>query len=149
MKLRKIGLDLCLLILIIFLVFVNIGLNISGPARYNEIQEAAILEKVNQRFPLIQSLYRHNFEYVTYSAISAKNAYVFDYEGGLVMKKEFDEASLTEIQNRIYEEYGVENAEVHIGYGYDNMAYIVDEDDFKVYFDYDTKEEIFYWRSMA
>ena len=78
----------------------NIGLHISGPARLEEVKDKIVLENVKKRFPLVHSLYQHNFKYVTYSAISNGYAYVFDYEGYLIMKKEFNDSMFDEIKDK-------------------------------------------------
>lgn len=146
MNIKKIGLTVCLIFLAVFLIFINIGLNISGPARYEAKKDEAVLEVVQKRFPLIHSLYRHSFKYVTYSAVSGNTAYVFDYEGELVMEKDYDESMSADIRSLVFEKYGIENAQVHIGYGYDNMVFAVEEKDLMVYFDYDTYEVVYYLR---
>lgn len=146
MNIKKIGLTIGLFFIILFLLFVNIGLNISGPARLQDEKEETVLYTVKKRFPMISSLYRHSFKYVTYSTIYASKAYVFDYEGLLIMEKDFDESMLVEIQNIVEEKYGIKDAEVHIGFGYDNMVFVVEEEGYMIYFDYDTKEVIYYLR---
>ena len=144
MNIKKIGITLGLFIIILFLVFVNIGLHISGPARLEEVKDKIVLENVKKRFPLVHSLYQHNFKYVTYSAISNGYAYVFDYEGYLIMKKEFNDSMFDEIKDIVKREYGLENVEVNIGFGYDNMVFVVEEKNIMIYFDYDTKEVVYY-----
>ena len=137
---------LLILFLVVFLIFVNIGLNISGPVRYEMKKDEAVLAVVQERFPLIHSLYRHSFKYVTYSAVNDDTAYLFDNEGGLVMQKDYDVSMIEDIQSLVEENYGIENAEVNIGYGYDNMVFAVEEGDLMVYYDYDTYEVVYYLR---
>ena len=146
MDIKKLGITVGLFFIILFLIFVNIGLNISGPARYEEYKNEAVLEQVNKRFPLIRTIYEHNFKYVTYSAISSGSAYIFDYEGVLVMKKDFDESMIQEIKEIVKRDYGIEDADVQIGFGYDNMVFVVEEGDRMIYFDYDTKEVVYYMK---
>lgn len=146
MDIKKIGITIGLLFIILFLILVNIGLNISGPARYEEVQDLAVLTQAKKRFPLIQSLYQHNFKYITYSAISNGTAYIFDYEGMLVMQKDFDESMIDEIKDIVNRDYGIENANVQIGFGYDNMVFVVEEKNQIIYFDYDTKEVVYYMK---
>ena len=59
MDIKKLGITIGLFFIILFLIFVNIGLNISGPARLEEIKNKEILAQVNSRFPLVHSLYKH------------------------------------------------------------------------------------------
>lgn len=146
MNIRKIVFSILLVIMAVFLIFVNIGLNISGPAQYNAKKDEEVLIQVKKRFPLIPSIYRHSFKYVTYSGIYENTACIFDYEGILVMKKDFDESMISDIQKLVFDNYGIENAEVHIGYGYDNMVFVVEEKDLVVYYDYDTYEIVYYLR---
>lgn len=146
MKSKKIIFSVCCLFLVLFLFYVNVGLNVSGPAHFNAKKDEVVLEKVNKRFPLIHSLYRHSFKYVTYSAILNDKVYIFDYEGGFVIEKEFDESMIFEIQAIVQKQYGIEKADVHIGYGYDNVVFVVEQENKFIYFDYDTKEVVFYSR---
>ena len=89
MNIKRLGVTLYLFLLIVILLFVNIGLNISGPFQYEEAKNKTVLETVNKRYPLIHHLYRHSFKYVTYSYYNDTDAYLFDNEGKLVIKKEF------------------------------------------------------------
>lgn len=129
-----------------FLFYVNVGLNVSGPTHIEEKKDEVVLEKVNKQFPFIHSLYRHSFQFVTYSAISNDKVYVFDYEGGLVVSKDYQESMMSEIQSIVRDEYGIDNADVHIGYGYDNVVFVVEQDQSMICIDYDTKEVVFYSR---
>lgn len=146
MNIEKIGITIGLLFMILFLIFVNIGLNISGPVRYEEAKNKEVLVQVNRRFPLIQDLYQHNFKYTTYSSIVGNIAYVFDYEGMLIMQKEFDESMIEEIKTIVKRDYGLEEIDVQIGFGYDNMVFVVEKEDRMIYFDYDTKEVVYYMK---
>lgn len=146
MDIKKIGITFGLFLIILFLIFVNIGLNISGPARSEQVKDQAILLQVQKRFPLISSIYEHNFKYTTYSAIVGNTAYVFDYEGILIVQKEFDESMIQEIQNIVEKDYGIKDADVQIGFGYDNVVFVVETNDQMIYFDYDTKEVIYYMK---
>ena len=146
MDIKKITITIGLLFMILFLIFVNIGLNISGPARLEEIKVQEILERVNSRFPLVHSLYQHNFRYTTYSAIVKNEAFVFDYEGVLIMRKDFDESMIEEIKSIVKEDYGIEEVDVQIGFGYNNMVFVVEKDDQIICFDYDTKEVVYYMK---
>lgn len=146
MDIKKLGITIGLFFMILFLIFVNIGLNISGPARYEEMKNQTVLTQVKKRFPLINDLYEHNFKYTTYSAVSDDTAYVFDYEGFLIMQKDFDQSMIKDIQKIVERKYGIEDANVHIGFGYDNMIFVVEENKQMIYFDYDTKEVIYYMK---
>lgn len=146
MDIKKITISIGLLFMILFLVFVNIGLIISGPARLEEIKDQEVLAQVNRRFPLIHSLYQHDFKYTTYSAVMKNQAYVFDYEGVLIMSKDYDESMIEEIKTIVKKDYGIEEVDVQIGFGYNNMVFVVEKDDQMIYFDYDTKEVVYYMK---
>lgn len=149
MKFKNIRITVFLLVVMIFLIIVNIGLNISGPARYEEKKDEQVLLKVQSRFPLIKSLYRHSFQYVTYSCISQNQAYIFDYEGSLVVDKDFDENMLERARQLAFDDFGIEADQVHIGYGYENAVFVIEEADASVYYDYDSYEVVFYVRGEA
>ena len=146
MDIKKIGITSLLCLLIILLCYINIGLNISGPANYEAYKDEMILKEVKKRFPTINDLYRHSFKYVTYSTYNNDKAYLFDNDGKLVVEKEFNIEMLDEIKQIVLNNYGIENAEVNLGFGYDNVVFVVEEEDIIVLFDYDTKEVIYYFR---
>lgn len=146
MDIKKIGITSLLCFIIILLFYVNIGLNISGPANYESYKDEVILKQVKKRFPLINDLYRHSFKYVTYSAYNEDKAYLFDNEGKLVVEKEFKIEMFDEIKQIVLNNYGIENAEVNLGFGYDNIVFVVEDEDVIVLFDYDTKEVVYYFR---
>ena len=53
---------------------------------------------------------------------------------------------LDEIQQICKEKYQLENVEVNIGFGYDNLVFVVEEENVMILFDYDTKEVVYYLR---
>lgn len=146
MKIKNIIFTLCCGILVVILFYSIIGLNISGPAHYEKQKDNGITQKIVNKYPSAESIYRHSFKYVTYSAIVDNEVYIFDYEGSLVVKKEYQKSMIEEIQELVRKSYGIENAQVHVGYGLNNVVFVVEENQRMIYFDYDTKEVIFYSR---
>ena len=53
---------------------------------------------------------------------------------------------IEEIKQIAFENYGLEDVEVNIGFGYDNVAFVVEDKDVIILFDYDTKEVVYYVR---
>ncbi|MGN1343738.1 MAG: hypothetical protein ACI4U3_04110 [Traorella sp.] len=146
MNFKRVGMTLFLVLLIVVLIFMNIGLNISGPYHYQESKNQSVLETVQKRFPAIHDLYRHVFKYVTYSFYNDNTVYLFDYEGKLVVQREFDISRFDEIKEICYQEYGLEDVDVQIGFGYDNLVFVVEKDERIILFDYDTNEVVYYLR---
>ena len=146
MNLKKIGVTLLLCFIIIFLIIVNIGLNITGPYYYDNYKDEVVLKTVKKDYPWISNLYRHRFKYLTYSYYDNSTVYVFDYEGELVVKKDFDLQSFDEIKEIVKNEYGLDDVDVHIGFGYNDIVYVVEEENVFIYFDYETKEVVYYVR---
>lgn len=147
MKLREWTFTICCGILIVFLLILNIGLTISGPANYEKEKERKVFVEVKKEYPFISKLERHSFRYVTYHAIYDQKVYLFDYEGGLVMIKDYDEDKLNKVKNIVEREYGIENADVKIGYGKENMIYYVETENQLIQFDYNRLEVVYYVRS--
>lgn len=146
LKMKNTVITLICILVIVFLFFVNVGLNISGPAQAQRSKDDEVYSKIQKRFPLVQEVSRHNFKYVTYSAVINNKVYIFDYEGGLVIEKPFSEEKIQLVTQKINNEYGIENANVQIGYGYENVVLYVEEGSYMIYFDYDTLETVFYHR---
>lgn len=145
MKIQKIFFTLACLFLVVFLIFVNIGLNISGPAHSNEIAIQSVQEKVHRKFSKINTLNRHSFKYITYSSVVKDKAYFFDKDGELIVEKKYDETQLDKVR-QIAATYGIENPEITLGYGYINPVYVIEQDHCFLYLDYDSLENVFYMK---
>ena len=146
MNIKKLGITCGLIFIIFFLFYWNIGLYISGPSRVNEKKDEKILEIVQKEYKFIDELYRHSFKYVTYSYVDESYAYVFDHDGDFVGKKEFSSIMFDEIKTICKDNYGLNDVDVHIGFGYDNFVFVVEEENIMIYFDYDSKEVVYYLR---
>lgn len=145
MKIQKVIFSGICLFLVAFLFYVNIGLNISGPANQNKIAVEQVHEKINRRFPQLKEINRHSFKYITYSAVLKDKAYFFDYEGVLIVEKPYDESQIKRVKE-LAASKGFEDVEVTLGYGYTNPVFVVEKDNQFLYVDYDTLEIVFYMK---
>lgn len=145
MKIQKMIFSGICLFLAVYLFYVNVGLNISGPAHLNENAIVQVQQKIQKRFPAIQQIERHSFKYITYSAVVNDKAYFFDHEGGLIVEKMYNEEQKEKVKE-IALSKGFENPTIKLGYGYINPVFIIEEKEGFLYLDYDTLEIIFYMK---
>lgn len=143
MKIKRLGLTLLLGLCVVFLIYVNIGLNISGPSRRVEQHENEIKQKIMQEYKGCQ-VERHAFEYVTYSCVVNQKAYFFDNEGSLIVSKAYDETKKVMAQ-QMAKSYGIDQ-EAHLGYGKHNPVFVFEDERNLLLLDYDSLEEIFYMK---
>lgn len=121
-----------------------IGMNVSGPLRKAEQEKAKVFEEIKKTYPRVKDLNRHSFQYVTYSTTMSNKVYVFDHLGELVIKKDVNASDLEKVKDLVLVDYGIEDAQVFIGYGFDNVVYGVEDERLMVYFDYDDLEVVYY-----
>lgn len=121
-----------------------VGMNVSGPMRKTEQEVLNVREVIKETYPRLDDLYRHSFKYVTYSTVMSNKVYIFDHNGELVTKKDYDAEAMEKVKAIVLADYDIEAAEIFIGYGYDNVIYGFESDKLMVYFDFDDLEVVYY-----
>lgn len=145
LKIQSKLISLFMILLFLILIAVNYALNISGPAMQAEIKENQMILKIQETYPDCDDFYRHSFRYVTYSASDDKNMYWFNQFGELIQTKALTSAKTDEAVE-IASKYGLGDAEMHFGYGYENAVYVFEQKGTYLYLDYDTLEVIYYMK---
>lgn len=145
MKIQSKLISLFMILLFLILIVVNYALNISGPAIKAETEFNQMILKIQETYPDCEDFYRHSFRYVTYSAVDDKNFYLFNHYGELIQTKSLASSKSNEAVV-IATRYGLGDAEMHIGYGYENAVYVFEHKGTYLYLDYDTLEEIYYMK---
>ena len=145
MKLQSKLISFFMILLFLILLAVNYALNISGPAMKADAELQAMINQIRQDYPQADDFYRHSFRYITYSAQTATNYYWFNQNGELIVSKRKSSAKLEEAA-AVAETYGIENAEVKLGYGTDNPVYVIEQGGIMLYLDYDTLDVVYYMK---
>lgn len=145
MKIQSKLISLFMILLFLILLIVNYALNISGPAIKAETELNQMILQIQETYPDCDDFYRHSFRYVTYSAADDKNIYWFNQFGELIQTKTLASAKRDEAVV-IASKYGLGDAEMHYGYGYENGVYVFEQNGTYLYLDYDTLEIIYYMK---
>lgn len=145
LKIQSKLISLFMILLFLILIVVNYALNISGPAIKAETEFNQMILKIQETYPNCDDFYRHSFRYVTYSASDDKNMYLFNHYGELIQTKVLS-SSKSDEAIEIAASYGLSDAVMHIGYGYENAVYVFEQNGIYLYLDYDTLEIIYYMK---
>lgn len=144
MKINRILVNLLLVITLLFLFYVNVGLNISGPQNKYEMNEKQMIQRI-QAEVACENVNRHSYQFVTYACHDRDQAYFFDIDGQLIVKKDFSESKLLQSRQIANRQYGIE-CEPMLGYGQSNPVFVFETEKDILLLDYDTYEEIFYMK---
>ena len=145
MKLNRIFVNLLLIVTLIFLIYVNIGLHVSGPNNLYVMTQNEMEQKIIEQVGETCEVSRHAYRYVTYSCIADDQAYFFDNESSEIVTKDYSQSNVTMAANIARNQYGLE-AEPMLGYGIDNPVYVFENGEDILLLDYDTYEEVFYMK---
>lgn len=145
LKIQSKLISLFMVLLFLILIVVNYALNISGPAIKAETDFNQMILKIQETYPECDDFYRHSFRYVTYSASDDKNVYWFNQYGELIQTKTLASAKSNEA-NEIAKSYGLGEAKMCFGYGYENAVYVFEQNGTYLYLDYDTLDVIYYMK---
>lgn len=145
LKIQSKLISLFMILLFLILITVNYALNISGPAIKAETEMNQMILKIQETYPDCDDFFRHSFRYVTYSATDDKNMYWFNQFGELIQTKPLASSKGNEAVG-IASKYGLGDATMQYGYGYDNAVYVFEQNGTYLYLDYDTLEVVYYMK---
>lgn len=141
---KSLAITITLVVVLVVVVMIEISLFVAGPSRKYEAkvskQEDAILEKYQN----IEHLSRHVFQYTVYIGEDDGKIVWFNEKAEAIVSKEKKSLDNEAALKVVSDTYGLETAEVTLGYGYDNPVYVVTSGDVEVMLDYDTKKVVHY-----
>lgn len=133
---------LCLILGLVLLI--EIALFISGPTRKYEAGVQRQIDAIQSKYQEVSDIERHVFQYIVYVGVDEEHVVWFNENAEAIVSKELSslqkEAALREAQKN----YGVENASVSLGYGYNNPVYVIQAEQCEILLDYDTLKEVYY-----
>lgn len=144
MKIRNRIISFFMIVLLGFTFFVHIGLNISGPSTKAMVEENELLSGIKKTYPKIEDIYRHSFNYVTYSAVDGEDYRWFNEEGKLILSKKVAKAQFDKVKEMAEDKLHLRNFEIHLGYGYENAVYVIEEENVFLYLDFDSLDVVYY-----
>ena len=139
--------DLLFGVCISYLILVFIGLNVTGPVRYEQASNEQVITEIKREYPRLSDFTRHSYRYVTYASKDDNTSYFFNDEGELIVSKAYSN-ELAEQAYKIAQKYGFERTDMQLGYGYNNPVFVFENGDKMLLLDYDTLEEVSYIRSF-
>lgn len=144
---KRFLLTICLCFLLIASFITVIALYISGPnIKYEtEIQKDTdmILQQGEGKYLNVK---RDVFRYVIYIAETENSYDWYDKDGKLIFHKLKDDIHMDEAISKAMEEHQINDLQGTIGYGFENGAYVLENDTYKILLDIDTMQEIYYQR---
>lgn len=144
MKIRNRIISFFMVILLFFTFFVHIGLNISGPSTKAMHDEIMLIDEIKKTYPNARDFYRHSFQYVTYSAIDGDEYRWFNEDGKLILSKKVDKAQFKKVREIGEDKLHLRNFDIHLGYGYENAVYVIEQEHVFLYLDFDTLDVVYY-----
>lgn len=141
--LKSIPVTIVLLLLLLIVVFSEIAIYISGPSRKYEDSVAKQEQKIKDAYGSVKELHRHVFQYTVYVGEDEQLYIWFNEEGNVVTTKEKSSARFSEAKRIAQSVYGLQDAEISLGYGYKNPVYVLVSDEREILLDYDSMEELY------
>lgn len=130
-------------LLLIFCIYVSIGLFISGPKYQNDAKFETMKKHLITQVSDIQEVERHVFRYVVYVGESKDCYYFFNEEAKQITTRMKDATQYQKALQAFKKEYGVQDA-IKVGYGIKAPVYVLENENVLILLDYDTLEEVYY-----
>ncbi len=141
---KSLIISFCLIFVLFLIIYINIGLYISGPTRKYERKIQTQMEVISKKYKNVKNIHRDVFHYIMYIGEGNQCYYWFNEKGKVVDKKEKSTYNKSKVSKIIKDNYNVEQFEIKLGYGYHNPAYRIECEKGTILLDYDTLEEIYY-----
>lgn len=141
---RQIAVTLGLLCVLLLLVWLEISIFISGPSIHYDDKITAQKETILTEHKTIKELDRHVFAYVIYSGKDQENYYWFNENGELLTWRALKQIDKNQALKIAKDTYQMEDCEVLIGYGYEKPVYRIENNEFELYLDIDTNQQVFF-----
>ena len=147
-NIKSIIFTILLVCIVIFLVYVLIGINITGPYHKTHDKIESVITKIEEKEKKVQSIIRHSFKFVTYTCESEDYYRIYDENGKRILsrkKEDLDFDKVKKIINKSYPE--LKDVDIEVGYGYKNGVYAIEDDNHTLLMlDIDTHKKVFYMK---
>lgn len=144
---KKLLITVFLLVLLAVSLMTLIAMYISGPSIKYDKEMQLEMDHIRQSSEAsFLTLERHVFRYVTYIGETEDAYYWFDRDGRELLQKPKQEIHMEEASAYATEAHDLSDVKKSIGYGYENGAYVLENEEYLLLLDIDTLEEIYYRR---
>lgn len=147
-NIKSIVLTIFLIIIVIYLVYVLIGINITGPYHKTQDKIDKVITKIEEKEKNVQSITRHSFKYVTYTCESEDYYRIYDENGRRILSRKKAELNFDKVRDIIYKSYPeLKDIDIQVSYGYKNGVFLVEDDNYTMLMlDIDTHKKVFYMK---
>lgn len=145
---KSILLTIALLFVVIVLVYVLIGISITGPYYAGQKDRSSVIAKIEKAEKKIVSITRHSFEFVTYTCETDQNFIIYNEKGEKILTRDKDELKLDEVNAILADKYpALSDKKITISYGYEDAVYLIEDDHYTMLMlDFDQLNEVFYMK---
>lgn len=149
-NMNKILTTCALVFLLFFVVYMFIGILISGPVLKKEDEIAKAKQKIVEQYEKIENIERHVFTYVTYTGEDDRRYIIFDEAGKKIAVRYKEDAKFDEVKKLLKEEYpNLVDCEIKVGYGKNKPAYIIEKAYEKLVINFDNLRVVYYMKENA
>ena len=99
---------------------------------------------IQETYREIENLHRDAFYYITYIGEDRENYVWFNEKGQAIISKEKSSLQMNQVKDIAAQDYNMEDAEITLGYGYDNPVYVITDGVTEIRLDYDDLHEVYY-----
>lgn len=144
---KSLIITLCLCMILGAVILVEVSLFISGPVRKYEDKISNQIAVIEDEHNDIQEIQRHVFQFITYVGHDTKNYTWFNEESAIIVQRKVATYKPNDALDKVKKDYGIEDATITLGYGYDNPVYVATSTTGIILMDYDTLEEVYYLKT--
>lgn len=141
---KSLTLTISLLFVLFLVIFVEISLFISGPSLRYDDKVSRQKASIQETYENIETIQRHVFSYIIYSGNDQETRYWFNENGELLTKRAMTSLHEDQALAKVKESYGIDDASVSYGYGYDAPVYVIENEQMEVLLDVDSLKQVFY-----
>lgn len=141
---KSIALSVGLCIVLLIVLLAEFSIFSSGPSRKYEEEVRNQMTAIQETYREIENLHRDAFYYITYIGEDSENYVWFNEEGQAIISKEKSSLQMNQVKEIAAQDYNMEDAEITLGYGYDNPVYVITKGETEIRLDYDDLHEVYY-----
>ena len=141
---KSIALSVGLCVVLLIVLLAEFSIFSSGPSRKFEEEVRNQMTAIQETYREIENLHRDAFYYITYIGEDSENYVWFNEKGQAIISKEKSSLQMNQVKDIAAQDYNMEDAEITLGYGYDNPVYVITDGVTEIRLDYDDLHEVYY-----
>ena len=141
---KSIALSVGLCVVLLIVLLAEFSIFSSGPSRKFEEEVRNQMTAIQETCREIENLHRDAFYYITYIGEDSENYVWFNEKGQAIISKEKSSLQMNQVKDIAAQDYNMEDAEITLGYGYDNPVYVITDGVTEIRLDYDELHEVYY-----